>query len=233
MRACPVMRGRDCVCGEPFVGEFSYRRVARGKIIGNKVSTLIFGSFRTGSPAQDEGADLTVVESIQFMQATGGNETRDRLLILKIRASLTITILRLLRACRRVEPQCETAHQAERSRNKFSKETVIDGFSVNALPPDDYGVYYNYIHAMVRARERVWARVLSWGWGVLVEFENASWFHDKAKERPRGVETRFQVVRLFSRSSPSWGRYLYWRACDGVYRRSLGRTRFSRSLRQR
>ena len=87
------------------------------------------------------------VESIQFMQATGGNETRDLFVDPKNTDVVDdYDFAPLLRACHDVLNLNAKPLIKLSVPDKFSKETVIDGFSVDALPPDDYDVYYNYIH---------------------------------------------------------------------------------------
>lgn len=188
-----------CAAGTAFAASpssasFRIDASQRGKIIGNKVSTINIWQFQNWKPGKDEGADLTkFVESIQFMQATGGNETRDLFVDPKNTDVVDdYDFAPLLRACHDVLNLNAKPLIKLSVPDKFSKETVIDGFSVDALPPDDYDVYYNYIHAMAEelVKEFGLEEVLSWGWGVLVEFENASWFHDKAKT-PEGSRDAF------------------------------------------
>ncbi|MBQ9813956.1 MAG: hypothetical protein IJM54_11685 [Thermoguttaceae bacterium] len=178
----------------PSTASFQIDASARGKIIGNKVSTVNIWQHQNWKPGKDEGADLTkFVEHIQFMQATGGNESRDMFVDPNNRDVVDdYDFAPLLRACHDVLNLNAKPHIKLSVPDKFSKETVIDGFAVNALPPDDYDVYYNYIRAMAEALVEEFGldEVRSWGWGVLVEFENASWFHDKAKS-PEGSRDAF------------------------------------------
>ncbi|MBR5759564.1 MAG: hypothetical protein IKX88_13300 [Thermoguttaceae bacterium] len=178
----------------PSTASFQIDASARGKIIGNKVSTVNIWQHQNWKPGKDEGADLTkFVEHIQFMQATGGNASRDMFVDPNNRDVVDdYDFAPLLRACHDVLNLNAKPHIKLSVPDKFSKETVIDGFAVNALPPDDYDVYYNYIRAMTEALVEEFGldEVRSWGWGVLVEFENASWFHDKAKS-PEGSRDAF------------------------------------------
>ena len=178
----------------PSSATFQIDATTRGKVIGNKVSTVNIWQHQNWKPGKDEGADLTkFVEHIQFMQATGGNASRDMFVDPNNRDVVDdYDFAPLLRACHDVLNLNARPHIKLSVPDKFSKETVIDGFGVNALPPDDYDVYYNYIRAMAEALVKEFGldEVRTWGWGVLVEFENASWFHDKAKS-PEGSRDAF------------------------------------------
>ena len=134
----------------------------RGKTIGNKVSTVNIWQFQTFQfqPA-DEGANLSeFVENVQFMQATGGNASRDLFLDPDNRDVVDdYDFEPLLNACQGVLNLGAKPFIKLSVPDKFSKETVVDGFGVNALPPDDYEVYFRYIRAMAAALvERFWSR---------------------------------------------------------------------------
>lgn len=166
----------------------------RGKVIGNKVSTVNLWQHQNWKPGKNEGADLTkFVEHIQFMQATGGNASRDLFL-----DPTNLDVLddydfsSLVTACRYVLEVNAKPLIKLSVPDKYSRERVEDGFSVDALPPDDYEVYYNYVKAIAETLVAEFGieEVKTWGWGVLVEFENASWFHDKDKS-PEGSRDAF------------------------------------------
>ena len=126
----------------PSTASFQIDASARGKIIGNKVSTVNIWQHQNWKPGKDEGADLTkFVEHIQFMQATGGNASRDMFVDPNNRDVVDVYVFApLLRACHDVLNLNAKPHIKLSVPDKFSKETVIDGFAVNALPPDDYDV---------------------------------------------------------------------------------------------
>ena len=66
------------MAASPSTAAFHVDATKRGKIIGNKVSTVNLWQAQTWTPQKDEGADLTkFVEHIQFMMASGGNPSRD------------------------------------------------------------------------------------------------------------------------------------------------------------
>ena len=170
----------------------------RGKTIGNKVSTVNIWQFQTFPlTPKDEGANLSeFVECVQFMQATGGNASRDLFVAPENRDVVDdYDFEPLLKACRGVLDLGAKPHIKLSVPDKFSKETVVDGFGVNALPPDDYEVYYRYIQAMTSALVERFGldEVKTWGFGVLVEFENASWFHDKAKSPEGSRDAYFKL----------------------------------------
>ena len=170
----------------------------RGKTIGNKVSTVNLWQFQNWPyPPKDEGCNLSeFVEHVQFMQATGGNESRDLFVDPQNRDIVDdYDFEPLLIACQHVLDLGAKPHIKLSVPDKFSKETVVDGFNVNALPPDDYEVYYRYIRAMAKALVDRFGvdRVRTWGFGVLVEFENASWFHDKGKTPDGSRDAYFKL----------------------------------------
>ena len=62
---------------------------------------------------------------------------------------------------------------------KFSKDATTEiGFGMNPYPPDDFDVYYNYIHALATELVKEFGKeeVLTWRFGVMTEYENAAWF---------------------------------------------------------
>ena len=63
----------------PNSARFQVDTTQLGDVIGNKVKTINLWQFQTWSkPSVDEGCNLSeFVEYVQFMQATGGNATRD------------------------------------------------------------------------------------------------------------------------------------------------------------
>ena len=179
----------------PTVVRLKIDATKRGNVIGNKVSTINLWQLQTWPiPPIDEGANLSeFVDWVQFMQATGGNSSRD----LFVEPDNTEVVDdyqfdSLIDKCRAVLQLGAKPTIKLSVPNKFSKESIIGVFGVDVLPPDDYEVYYRYIRAM--AKELVEAfgldEVRLWRFGVLVEFENADWFHDKEKT-PEGSKSAY------------------------------------------
>lgn len=167
----------------------------RGDVIGNKFSTVNLWQYQSWlPPVKDEGANLSeFVESVQFMQATGGNATRDLFLEPENTDVLDdYNFTSLVEACEKVLKLGAKPHIKFSVPDKFSKDTAVDCFGVDVLPPDDYETYYRYVRAIVLALIEKFGleEVQTWGFGVLVEFENLNWFHDKETSpegKPRSV----------------------------------------------
>lgn len=171
--------------------DFRIQASQLGSHIGNKVSTINLWDLH-GLPEEtkDEGADLTkFVEHVQFMQATGGNDSRD------LFQGEDYNFAPLLTACHRARALHAKPHIKLSVPDRMSKERKVEDFGVDVLPPDDYEVYYRYIQALAEALVKEFGKeeVRSWGWGVLVEFENASWFHDKEKTPEGSREAYFRL----------------------------------------
>ncbi|MDO5307906.1 MAG: hypothetical protein Q4G03_00195 [Planctomycetia bacterium] len=170
---------------------------SRGKLIGNRVSTINLWQFQTWPTPVDEGANLSdFVETVQFMTATGGNASRD---LFKDPTDFDTlddyAFEPLLDKCQAVLDLGAKPFLKLSVPDKFSREGKVEVFGVDAYPPDDYEVYYAYILAMGKALVERFGReeVLSWGFGVLVEFENADWFHDKERTPEGSREAYFKL----------------------------------------
>ncbi len=121
------------------------------------------------------------VEYVQLMQCTGGNETRDL-----FKEPMNFDVLddydfsRLIDNCRGIVELGAKPHLKLGSVPlKYTSSHVDDAyFGTNVYPPDDYGVYYNYMAAMARELVKEFGReeVLSWRFGVMTEYENSDWF---------------------------------------------------------
>lgn len=170
----------------------------RGKTIGNKVSTVNLWQFQNFPfPPKDEGCDLSeFVEHVQFMQATGGNSSRDLFRDPDNKDVLDDYFFEpLLNACDHVLKLGAKPHIKLSVPEKYSKSAVKGAFSVNTLPPDDYEAYFRYIQAMTQALVDRFGvdEVKTWGFGVLVEFENADWFHDEGKSPEGSRDAYFKL----------------------------------------
>ncbi|MBQ3603274.1 MAG: hypothetical protein IJA02_05520 [Clostridia bacterium] len=121
------------------------------------------------------------VEYVQFMQCTGGNETRDL-----FKNPLDATVLddydftRLIDNCKGVLELGAKPHLKLGSVPiKYSANALAgEDFGTNIYPPDDYDVYYNYMAAMAQALVDEFGKeeLLKWRFGVMTEYENSQWF---------------------------------------------------------
>ncbi len=162
---------------------------AKGKVIGNKVSDMNVWMHTTWSNPLHEGYMAVVypfVETIQFMTATGGDYNRD-LFVDPYNTEVLddYNFAPLIVSCRNVvdqgiKPMIKTGNIPR----KYSSVSTTGLFGVNVYPPDDYGVYYNYIQAMTQALvdEFGMEEVRSWRWGCFTEYENGDWFQGTCED---------------------------------------------------
>lgn len=163
----------------------------KGKKLWNPVSTVNFWDIQKGTwiePVKNEESDIfQFVEYVEFMQCTGGSETRDLFV-----DPLDTTVLddydfsTLIESCRGVvdlggKPLLKLGSVPL----KYTTDAKLSGsFGTNVYPPDDYDVYYQYIAAIAQALvdEFGMEEVQSWRFGVMTEFQNAEWFQAKDGE---------------------------------------------------
>ena len=164
---------------------FSIDASQTGNTLHNVVNNVNIWSI-DGNPFKDAKASeenniFEFVEYVQFMQCTGGTEARD---LFKDPNNKNVLddydFTLLIDNCRGVlnlgaKPMLKLGSVPL----KFTKDATTDrGFGMNPYPPDDYNVYYNYIHAMATALVKEFGKeeVLKWRFGVMTEYENADWF---------------------------------------------------------
>ena len=164
---------------------FSIDASKTGNTLHNVVNNVNIWSI-DGNPFKDakvpeENNIFEFVEYVQFMQCTGGTEARD---LFKDPNNKNVLddydFTLLIDNCRGVlnlgaKPMLKLGSVPL----KFTKDATTDrGFGMNPYPPDDYNVYYNYIHAMATALVKEFGKeeVLKWRFGVMTEYENADWF---------------------------------------------------------
>ncbi|MCR5522561.1 MAG: hypothetical protein K6F64_02855 [Clostridia bacterium] len=154
-----------------------------GEKVGNKVSNVNIWEMGRSfyEPQNSEKNDIfDFVEYVQLMQCTGGNLERD---LFRNPQDSSVTddydFERLVRNCRGIiasgaKPTLKLGNVPV----KYSKNCKTGGFGVNILPPDDYDVYYDYIHALAETLVDEFGKeeVLSWHFCVFTEYENADWF---------------------------------------------------------
>lgn len=176
---------------------FSIDTSATGKTLHNVVNNVNIWSIE-GNPFKDAKAPeqnniFEFVEYVQFMQCTGGTEARD---LFKDPNNKNVLddydFTLLIDNCRGVlnlgaKPMLKLGSVPL----KFTKDATTDrGFGMNPYPPDDYNVYYNYIHAMATALVKEFGKeeVLKWRFGVMTEYENADWFLTQDEDPAKSCE---------------------------------------------
>lgn len=129
----------------------------------------------------EENNIFDFVNYVQFMQCTGGNPERDLFVDPYDKTVLDdydFTVL--IENCRGVlELGAKPVLKLGSVPLKYSEKADPNAFfGTNIYPPDDYDVYYNYIAAIAQALVDEFGKdeVLSWRFGVMTEYENASWF---------------------------------------------------------
>ena len=164
---------------------FSIDASEKSKVLHNVVNNVNIWSIE-GNPfvnarINEENNIFEFVEYVQFMQCTGGTETRD---LFKNPNDKTVLddydFTLLINNCRGVlnlgaKPFLKLGNVPL----KFSKDATTEiGFGMNPYPPDDFDVYYNYIHALATELVKEFGKeeVLTWRFGVMTEYENAAWF---------------------------------------------------------
>lgn len=165
-----------------------------GKTIGNKVAVVNLWSLDSLAPSStDEGCDLSFVERVQLMQATGGSFERD---LFKNPEDGSVfddyDFSKMIATCRKALELGVKPHIKLSVPTKYSKETKIGDFGVDVYPPDDYDVWRRFVRALASglADEFGLDEVRSWRFGVLTEFENASWF-EASDETPESSREAF------------------------------------------
>ena len=164
---------------------FSVDASQTGTTLSNPVSNVniwsIEGNPFVNATANEENNIFDFVEYVQFMQCSGGTETRDL-----FKDPLDRTVLDdydftvLIENCRGVvELGGKPMLKLGSVPLKYSEKAATDaGFGMNRYPPDDYNVYYDYIKAIAKALVKEFGKkeVLTWHFGVMTEYENADWF---------------------------------------------------------
>ncbi len=165
--------------------EFTVDASQTGNVLANPVSNVNIWSIQdnpfANAKINEENNIFDFVNYVQFMQCTGGNADRDLFVDPYDRTVLDdYDFSTLINNCRGVvnlgaKPMLKLGSVPLKYSAKANTEAE---FSTNIYPPDDYNVYYNYIAAIAQALVDEFGRdeVLSWRFGVMTEYENASWF---------------------------------------------------------
>ncbi len=164
---------------------FSVDASKTGATLSNPVSNVniwsIEGNPFVNATKNEENNIFDFVKYVQFMQCSGGTETRDL-----FKDPLDRTVLddydftTLIENCKGVvELGGKPLLKLGSVPLKYSKKASTDvGFNMNRYPPDDYDVYYDYIKAIAKALVKEFGKkeVLTWRFGVMTEYENYDWF---------------------------------------------------------
>ena len=188
---------------------FTIDATQKGTTLNNVVNNVNIWSIE-GNPFKDaqrsqENDIFEFVEYVQFMQCTGGTETRD---LFKDPNNKNVLddydFTLLIDNCRGVvnlgaKPMLKLGNVPL----KFSENATTEvGFGMNPYPPDDYDVYYNYIYAMGEALVKEFGakEVLTWRFGVMTEYENKDWFFAGDKDEPDSVKSAEAYCKLYDYS---------------------------------
>lgn len=156
-----------------------------GAVLANPASNVniwsIEGNPFVGAKASEEYNIFEFVNYVQLMQCTGGSYERDLFKDPTDRSVLDdYDFTKLIENCRGIlELGAKPMLKLGSVPMKYStNSTTESNFSTNIYPPDDYDVYYNYIHAIAEALVAEFGKdeVLSWRFGVMTEYENSDWF---------------------------------------------------------
>ncbi len=165
--------------------EFTVDASETGRVLANPASNVniwsIDGNPFVGAKVNEENNIFDFVNYVQLMQCTGGNAERDLFVDPYDRTVLDdydFTVL--IENCRGVlELGAKPMLKLGSVPLKYSSKANTDAeFSTNIYPPDDYDVYYNYIASIAQTLVDEFGKeeVLTWRFGVMTEYENASWF---------------------------------------------------------
>ncbi len=173
-------------------------------VVNNVNIWSIEGNPFTNAQANEENNIFEFVDFVQFMQCSGGTETRDL-----FKDPLDRTILDdydftlLIDNCRGViNLGAKPFLKLGSVPLKYSKNATTEhGFNMNPYPPDDFNVYYNYIKALGDALVKEFGKeeVLSWRFGVMTEYENEDWFkaNDDENEETRATASAEAYCKLY------------------------------------
>lgn len=171
-----------------------------GDEVSNIVSTINLWSMGESfyNPYVNEEYNVyDFVDYVQFMQCSGGNESRDLFL-----DPYDTTVLddydfsSLIKNCRGVlEVGAKPFLKLGSVPMKYSSNYKNGYFKINMYPPDDYDVYYDYIYALASALVEEFGKeeVLKWRFGVMTEYENDEWFVAESLKPAESMEAYFKV----------------------------------------
>ena len=176
-----------------FVVDFS----KLGNVIGNKVSNYnLWDGLTISNKDTSEGTDTSFVEYVQFMQATGGQSSRELFndpLNFAIRNDYNFT--RLINACKIAINNKLIPHIKFSIPQKLANSKTKGGFGMNPYPPDNYDEWYAYVSAICTELVKNFGKdeVSKWRFGVLTEFDNKSWFVAKSGDVEETKQAYFKL----------------------------------------
>jgi len=165
--------------------EFTVDASQCGDVLSNPASNIniwsIEGDPFVGAVRHPEYDIFEFVNYVQLMQCSGGNAQRDLFVDPYDKTVLDdYNFAPLINNCRGIlELGAKPMLKLGSVPLKYSSKANTDAeFDTNIYPPDDYNVYYNYIAALAQALVDEFGKdeVLTWRFGVMTEYENASWF---------------------------------------------------------
>ena len=175
--------------------------VINTKNTGKTVTSLFnnINLWNVGTPSVNYQYNIyDFVDYVQLMQCSGGTYGRD---LFKNPSDTSVLddydFTRLISACEGILKLGAKPHLKLGSvPMKFTSDYDVCYFNMNANPPDDYGVYYDYIYALAKALVDEFGRqeVLSWRFGVMTEYENKDWFIAKSGD---ANDTKIAFFKLY------------------------------------
>ncbi len=165
--------------------------------IGNKSNNInLWNGLNISNVNSNEGMKLDFVEYVQFMQATGGDISRDPFKNPKdFSARNDYDFSKLIRACKIALDNGMIPYIKFSVPHKFAKNTAKGGFGMNPYPPEDYGEYYDFISALCAELVKNFgkAELEKWKFCALTEFDNKSWFVAKSGNVDETKEAFFKL----------------------------------------
>lgn len=179
--------GQVSACFHDLVNDYAFTAdiSETGGVLPNVKSNVnVYGGRFPEDPERNATDDpFDFIEYVQLMECSGGNADRD---LFADPDDFTTTgdidLSDLISSCRGIlRTGAKPVLKLGNVPRKLSQQNAAKPsgeFDVNVYPPDDYDAYYRYIKAIAEGLIAEFGRdeILTWRWGVLTEFENASWF---------------------------------------------------------
>lgn len=192
----PIISVVPCANDYTFTVDTDVTGVSLPNVVSNvNVWDMNSGNEFVNPTANTEHNVFDFVQYVQLMQCTGGSKERDLFVDpLDFDTLDDYDFTSLIENCRGVLSLGAKPHLKLGSVPlKYSSLARTDTtFGTNPYPPDDYNVYYNYIHAIGEALVNEFGKeeVLTWRFGVMTEYENKDWFF-AADETPESSAAEY------------------------------------------